>query len=85
MLRPPRLAAAPTASATPEPMQGQPTSTPTPIAEIDPSNAFFAMDRVLEVEIEIAPEDWDTLRHQTRTFEDVIAEIEEYQLSRTVL
>ena len=40
------------------------------------------MDRVLEVEIEIAPEDWDTLRHQTRTFEDVIAEIEEFQLSR---
>ena len=36
----------------------------------------------MEVEIEIAPEDWDTLRHQTRTFEDVIAEIEEYQLSR---
>ena len=55
---------------------------PTPIVEIDPSDAFFAMDRVLEVEIEIAPEDWDTLRHQTRTFEDVIAEIEEYQLSR---
>ena len=52
------------------------------MVEIDPSDAFFAMDRVLEVEIEIAPEDWDTLRHQTRTFEDVLAEIEEYQLSR---
>ena len=25
---------------------------------------------------------WDTLRHQTRTFEDLIAEIEEYELSR---
>ena len=40
------------------------------------------MERVLEVEIEIAPEDWDTLRHQTRTFEDMMAEIEEYELSR---
>ena len=47
-----------------------------------PSDAYFALDRVLDVAIEIAPEDWDTLRHQTRTFEDVFAEIEEYQLSR---
>ncbi len=63
-------------------MQEQPPATPTLVVEIDPSDAFFAMERVLEVEIEIAPEDWDTLRHQTRTFEDVLAEIEEYQLSR---
>ena len=40
------------------------------------------MDRVLEVSIEIDPDDWDTLRHQTRTFEDLISEIEKYQLSR---
>ena len=40
------------------------------------------MDRVLEVSIEIAEEDWDTLRHQTRTFEDLMAEIERYNLSR---
>ena len=40
------------------------------------------MDRVLEVSIEIDPGDWDTLRHQTRTFEDLMAEIEEHQLSR---
>ena len=40
------------------------------------------MDRVLEISIEIAPEDWDTLRHQTRTFEDLMAEIERYNLSR---
>ena len=40
------------------------------------------MDRVLEVSIEIAEEDWDTLRHQTRTFEDLMAEIEQYNLSR---
>ena len=40
------------------------------------------MDRVLEVSIEIASEDWDTLRHQTRTFEDLMAEIEKYNLSQ---
>ena len=37
---------------------------------------------MLDISIEIAGEDWDTLRHQTRTFEDVIAEIERYGLSR---
>ena len=78
----PTAAATPTAEATLGPTQEQPTATPTPAVDIDPSDAFFAMDRVLDVEIEIAPEDWDTLRHQTRTFEDVLAEIEEYQLSR---
>ena len=40
------------------------------------------MERVLNIEIEIDRDDWDTLRNQTRTFEDVIAEIEEFQLSR---
>ena len=40
------------------------------------------MDRVLEISIEIAEEDWDTLRHQTRTFEDLMAEIEKYGLSQ---
>ena len=51
-------------------------------AEADPSDAYFALERVLDISIEIAAEDWDTLRHQTRTFEDLIAEIEEYGLSR---
>ncbi len=37
---------------------------------------------MLDISIEIAVEDWDTLRHQTRTFEDLFAEIEEYGLSR---
>jgi spore coat protein CotH len=46
------------------------------------SDAYFALDRVLDISIEIAEEDWDTLRHQTRTFEDVMAEIEEFGLSR---
>ena len=40
------------------------------------------MGRVLEVSIEIAEEDWDTLRHQTRTFQGLAAEIEKYELSR---
>ena len=51
-------------------------------SEADPSDAYFALDRVMDVSIEIAVEDWDTLRHQTRTLEDVFAEIEEYGLSR---
>ena len=60
-----------------------PTATSTPdSAPTDPSEAYFALDHVLDIKIEIAAEDWDTLRHQTRTFEDVIAEIERYNLSR---
>ncbi len=63
-----------------------PVATDTPVAErsspADPSDAYFDLDRVLDIAIEIAPEDWETLRHQTRTFEDVLAEIEEYRLSR---
>ena len=37
---------------------------------------------MLEIAIEIDPDDWDTLRNQTRTFEDLMAEIERYNLSR---
>ena len=60
-----------------------PTPAPTPeeLEEADPSDAYFAIDRVLEVSIEIDPDDWDTLRHQTRTFEELMAEIEKYNLS----
>ena len=64
----------------------EPTATAAPThqddADAHPSDAYFALDRVLEISIEIAGEDWDTLRHQTRTLEDVFAEIEEYGLSR---
>ena len=70
---------APTIAPTPT---APPTSTPGSEVDSDPSDAYFALDRVLRIEIEIAPEDWDTLRHQTRTFEDVMAEIEKYSLSR---
>ena len=48
----------------------------------DLSAAFFSLDRVLDISIEIDSDDWDTLRHQTRTFADLIAEIEKYELSR---
>ena len=37
---------------------------------------------MLEIAIEIDADDWDTLRQQTRTFEDLMAEIDRYQLSR---
>ena len=68
------------ATATPVPTPTTaPTASPTPTPD---SDAYFALDRVLNIEIEFAPEEWDTLRHQTRTFEDVMAEIEEYGLSR---
>ena len=74
-----------TISTPPEPAP-EPAATPAPAPEDDaeshPSDAYFALDRVLDISIEIAAGDWDTLRHQTRTFEDLIAEIEEYGLSR---
>lgn len=42
-----------------------------PAMEPHPSDAYFALDRVLDVAIEMAPEDWDRLRRQTRTLADV--------------
>ncbi len=73
----PTLAPAPTAAAT---VAAPPT--PTPVAAADPFDAYFDLNRVLDIEIEIALGDWETLRHQTRTFEGVMAEIEEHGLSR---
>ena len=83
---PPASSDAPATTPTPAP-----SPTPTPPAAptepssppaADPSGAYFALDRVLEIAIEIAAEDWDTLRHQTRTFEDLLTEIERYNLSQ---
>ena len=37
-----------------------------------PSDAYFALDRVFDVSIEIAPEDWERLRGQTRTLADIL-------------
>ncbi len=75
----------PSTTATPHPTT-TPAGTRTPAAEdsrpADPSDPYFDRQRVLNIAIEIAREDWETLRHQTRTFEDLIAEIERYGLSR---
>lgn len=59
-----------------------PGSAPQDDLETDPRDAYFDLDRVLDISIEIDVEDWNTLRHQTRTLGDVFAEIEEYGLSR---
>ena len=37
-----------------------------------PSDAYYALDRVLDVSIEIAPEDWERLRGQTRILADIL-------------
>ena len=37
-----------------------------------PSDAYYALDRVLDVHIEMAPADWDRMRAQTRTLADVL-------------
>ena len=37
-----------------------------------PSDAYYALDRVLDVSIEMAPADWDRLRAQTRTLADIL-------------
>ena len=75
----------PATTATPHPTT-TPAGTRTPAAEdsrpADPSDPYFDRQRVLNIAIEIAREDWETLRHQTRTLEDLIAEIERYGLSR---
>ena len=78
-------ASQPSTTATPHPTT-TPAGTRTPAAEdsrpADSSDRYFDRQRVLNIAIEIAREDWETLRHQTRTFEDLIAEIERYGLSR---
>lgn len=43
-----------------------PDPDPDPDPEVDDSDLLFEADRVLEVAIEMAPEDWDELRRQTR-------------------
>ncbi len=78
-------APAPTADADDAPAApAEPESEPAAPDDIEPhpSDAYFALDRVMDVSIEIDVADWDTLRHQTRTLEDVFAEIQEHNLSR---
>ena len=77
----------PMATVAPATSPTTPPATPAPTprdsdAKADASAPFFVLDRVLNISIEIDPDDWDTLRHQTRTFEDLMAEIEKYNLSR---
>ena len=65
----------PTPTAAPMPTLA-PTPTPTPAGrEPHPTDPYFALDHVLDIAIAIPRADWDTLRHQTRTLEDVFAEI----------
>ena len=45
-------------------------------------DAYYAAGRVLDVRIEIADDDWDSMRFQGRTIEDVEAEIEEHNFSQ---
>ena len=50
-------------------------SQPSPIeksAQSEPSDAYYALDRVLNVDIEISPTGWDSLRAQTRTLADIL-------------
>jgi hypothetical protein len=44
-----------------------------PFAPTDPAGRFFDPGHVVEVSLEIAPADWDTLRRQTRSWWDVVA------------
>ena len=69
--------AAPTPTLAPTPTAApMPTLAPTPAGqEPHPNDSYFALDHVLDIAIEIPQADWDTLRHQTRTLEDVFAEI----------
>ena len=79
--RAPDTAVATTALVT-APATSAPGPTPQDDADTDPRSIYFNLDRVLDISIDIDDEDWDTLRHQTRTLADVFAEIEEYGLSR---
>ena len=45
---------------------------PTSGATDAPSDPYYALDRVLDVSIEMAPADWDRLRAQTRTLADIL-------------
>ena len=40
--------------------------------EADPTAPYFARDHVLEVAVEMAPEDWERLRTRTRTLADIV-------------
>jgi spore coat protein H len=51
--------------------QSQPSPVEKP-AQSDLSDAYYALDRILNVDIEISPTGWDSLRAQTRTLADIL-------------
>ena len=55
--------------------------TSAPAAPPATADGYYGLDRTLDISIRIAPEDWDALRKQGRTLEDVFAEIAEKRLS----
>ena len=55
--------------------------TSAPAAPPATPDGYYDLDRTLDISIRIAPGDWDALRHQGRTLEDVFAEIAEKRLS----
>jgi len=40
--------------------------------DTDPTAPYFARDHVLDIAVEMAPEDWERLRSQTRTLADIL-------------
>jgi spore coat protein H len=44
----------------------------------DPSAALFPDDRLLEIEISVDPDDWDTIRHEGRTINSVFSGCEDH-------
>ena len=51
--------------------QSQPSPVEKP-AQSDLSDAYYALDRILNVDIKISPTGWDSLRAQTRTLADIL-------------
>ena len=48
------------------------TGEPTGEQAAHPSDSYFELDNVLDVEIELAAESWDSLRVQKRTLSDIL-------------
>ncbi|MBI5511720.1 MAG: CotH kinase family protein [Deltaproteobacteria bacterium] len=55
-----------------DPTPGDPTPPPPPPTNLERSAALFDPERVLEISIELDPQDWDELRHEARSFFDVV-------------
>ncbi len=53
-----------------------PAPIPTPVPPVDESEELFDANSLLEIEIELDPDDWDALRVQARTMADIFGEEE---------